>query len=91
MKENNLEFKCDKLVGRIIEKFKTRENFAAKVPMSVPTLINKLNGSLDGLSNMLDHEQIDKAKQEINKIKDEISKTEDPASTYIDSLVKDIK
>ena len=47
MKENNLEFKCDKLVGRIIEKFKTRENFAAKVPMSVPTLINKLNGSVD--------------------------------------------
>lgn len=47
MKENNLEFKCDKLVGRIVEKFKTRENFAAKVPMSVPTLINKLNGSVD--------------------------------------------
>lgn len=47
MKENNLEFNCDRLVGRIIEKFKTRENFAAKVPMSVPTLINKLNGSVD--------------------------------------------
>jgi hypothetical protein len=47
MKENNVEFNCDKLVGRIIEKFKTRENFASKVPMSVPTLINKLNGSVD--------------------------------------------
>lgn len=47
MKENNSEFNCDRLVGRIIEKFKTRENFAAKVPMSVPTLINKLNGSVD--------------------------------------------
>ena len=42
MEENNLTFNCDKLVGRIIEKFKTRENFAAKVPMSIPTLINKL-------------------------------------------------
>lgn len=47
MKENNVSFNCDKLVGRIIEKFKTRENFAAKVPMSVPTLINKLNGNVD--------------------------------------------
>lgn len=47
MEENNLNFNCDKLVGRIIEKFKTRENFAAKVPMSIPTLINKLHGKVD--------------------------------------------
>jgi hypothetical protein len=47
MEENNQEFNFDKLVGRIIEKFKTRENFAAKVPMSIPTLINKLNGTVD--------------------------------------------
>lgn len=51
----------------------------------------ELKKRLDGLSNMLDHEQIDKAKQEINKIKDEISKTEDSVSTYIDGLIKDIK
>lgn len=47
MKENMPEFSCNKLVGRIIEKYKTRENFAAKVPMSIPTLINKLNGTVD--------------------------------------------
>lgn len=47
MNENLLKFNCDKLVGRIIEKYKTRENFAAKVPMSIPTLINKLSGNVD--------------------------------------------
>ena len=39
MEENTKEFNFDKLVGRIIEKF--------KVPMSIPTLINKLNGNVD--------------------------------------------
>lgn len=47
MEENTKEFNFDKLTGRIIEKFKTRENFAPKVPMSIPTLINKLNGRVD--------------------------------------------
>jgi hypothetical protein len=47
MEENAAEFNFDKLTGRIIEKFKTRENFAAKVPMSIPTLINKLSGRVD--------------------------------------------
>ena len=47
MEENIVEFNFDKLTGRIIEKFKTRDNFAAKVPMSIPTLINKLSGRVD--------------------------------------------
>ncbi len=47
MEESTKEFKFDKLVGRIIEKYQTRDNFATKVPMSIPTLINKLNGSVD--------------------------------------------
>ena len=47
MKEKTPEFCCDKLVGRIIEKYKTRDNFASKVPISIPTLINKLNGTVD--------------------------------------------
>lgn len=47
MEKNIPKFNCNKLVGRIIEKYKTRENFAAKVPMSIPTLINKLNGNVD--------------------------------------------
>ena len=40
-------FNFDRLTGRIIEKFKTRDNFATKIPMSIPTLINKLNGKVD--------------------------------------------
>ena len=47
MEDNKKEFKFYKLTGRIIEKFKTRDNFAAKVPMSIPTLINKLSGRVD--------------------------------------------
>lgn len=47
MEENTKEFNFDKLTGRIIEKFKTRDNFATKVPMSIPTLINKLSGRVD--------------------------------------------
>lgn len=47
MEKEELCFKYDKLIGRIIEKFKTRENFAGKVNMSTPTLINKLSGRVD--------------------------------------------
>ncbi len=47
MEENELMFNHDKLIGRIIEKFKTRENFAIKANMSIPTLINKLSGKVD--------------------------------------------
>lgn len=47
MKENNITFNYDKLTGKIIEKYKTRENFATQIPMSVPTLINKLSGKVD--------------------------------------------
>lgn len=45
--EKTLNFNYDRLIGRIIEKFKTRENFANKVSMSIPTLINKLSGKVD--------------------------------------------
>lgn len=45
--ENELVFCYDKLLGRIIEKFKTRENFASQIDMSIPTLISKLNGKVD--------------------------------------------
>lgn len=47
MPENDLSFNYDKLVGRIIEKCKTRQNFAQKINMSIPTLIGKLDGSVD--------------------------------------------
>lgn len=47
MENNELSFNYDKLIGRIIEKFKTRENFAIKAHMSIPTLINKLSGRVD--------------------------------------------
>ena len=45
--ENKLIFCYDKLLGRIIEKFKTRENFASEIGMSIPTLISKLSGKVD--------------------------------------------
>ncbi|MCI8396189.1 MAG: DUF739 family protein [Clostridia bacterium] len=45
--ENELVFCYDRLLGRIIEKFKTRENFASKINMSIPTLISKLSGKVD--------------------------------------------
>ncbi len=47
MGSEELFFNYDKLIGRIVEKFKTRENFATKVHMSIPTLINKLSGKVD--------------------------------------------
>ena len=47
MEENDLKFNYDKLTGRIIEKCKTRQNFAQKIHMSIPTLINKLDGNVD--------------------------------------------
>ena len=47
MEENNVSFNYDKLIGKIIEKFKTRENFAIQANMSIPTLINKLSGKVD--------------------------------------------
>ena len=47
MEENADILNFDRLTGRIIEKFKTRENFANNVPTSIPTLINKLNGKVD--------------------------------------------
>lgn len=47
MEKDELCFNYDKLLGRIIEKFKTRENFANKVRMSIPTLLNKLSGKVD--------------------------------------------
>lgn len=47
MEENNVSFNYDKLIGKIIEKFKTRENFAIQAHMSIPTLINKLSGKVD--------------------------------------------
>lgn len=47
MEENNVSFNYDKLIGKIIEKYKTRENFAIQARMSIPTLINKLSGKVD--------------------------------------------
>lgn len=47
MEEDKVTFNFDRLIGRIIEKFKTRENFASNVPISIPTLISKLNGKVD--------------------------------------------
>lgn len=47
MEMDELVFNYDRLVGRIIEKFKTRENFANLAKMSIPTLINKLSGRVD--------------------------------------------
>ncbi len=45
--ENVVVFNYDDLIGRIIAKYRTRENFALKANMSIPTLINKLSGKVD--------------------------------------------
>lgn len=48
MKEEKIiSFNYDKLIERIIEKFKTIENFASKISIDVTTIVNKLNGDVD--------------------------------------------